>query len=96
MNCVIRRHLGRWTAGLDELLDGNAAKPSREQPTLIRLFEELRERGHDGGYGAVRRQGRRSSSGSLAMLAAIRRASSLVRLLVNEPPRRESRGPQVA
>ena len=39
-----RPKLGRWTAELDELLDGNAAKPVREQLTLIRVFEELRGR----------------------------------------------------
>jgi hypothetical protein len=32
---------------------GNMAKPAREQLTLIRLFEELRGRGCDGGYDAV-------------------------------------------
>ena len=37
------------------LLKGNAAKPAREQLTLIRIFEELRGRGYDGGYDAVRR-----------------------------------------
>src|SRR5215211_2310394 len=50
-----RPKLGRWTADLDELLDGNAAKPAREQLTLIRIFEDLRGRGYDGGYDAVRR-----------------------------------------
>ena len=39
-------------------LAGNVAKPAREQLTLIRLFEELRGRGHDGGYDAVRRYAR--------------------------------------
>jgi hypothetical protein len=42
-------------SALDELLAANAAKSSREQLTLIRLFEELRTRGYDGGYDAVRR-----------------------------------------
>jgi predicted transcriptional regulator len=37
-----RPKLGRWTAELDELLEGNAAKPAREQMTLIRIFEEFR------------------------------------------------------
>src|SRR5262245_61259860 len=37
-----RPKLGRWTAELDELLEGNAAKPAREQLTLIRIFEEFR------------------------------------------------------
>jgi transposase len=44
-----RPKLGRWTADLDELLRGNASKAAREQLTLIRIFEELRERGYDGG-----------------------------------------------
>src|SRR6195256_7013233 len=44
-----RPKLGRWTADLDGLLAGNAAKSAREQLTLIRIFEELRGRGYDGG-----------------------------------------------
>ena len=56
-----RPKLGRWTADLDELLDGNAAKPAREQLTLIRIFEDLRGRGYEGGYDAVRRYARRWS-----------------------------------
>ena len=44
-----RPKLGRWAAELDGLLAGNAAKPAREQLTLIRIFEELRGRGYDGG-----------------------------------------------
>ena len=54
-----RPKLGRWTVEFDELLAGNMAKPAREQLTLIRLFEELRGRGYDGGYDAVRRYARR-------------------------------------
>src|ERR1700750_928984 len=54
-----RPKLGRWAAELDGLLAANAAKPAREQLTLIRLFEELRGRGYDGGYDAVRRYVRR-------------------------------------
>ena len=53
--------LGRWTADLDELLAGNATKAAREQLTLIRIFEELRRRGYEGGYDAVRRYARRWS-----------------------------------
>jgi hypothetical protein len=37
----------------------NAAKPAREQLTLIRIFEELRGRGYEGGYDAVRRYAKR-------------------------------------
>jgi transposase len=54
-----RPKLGRWTADLNDLLTGNASKSAREQLTLIRIFEELRERGYDGGYDAVRRYARR-------------------------------------
>ena len=54
-----RPKLGRWRTELDDLLAGNAAKPAREQLTLIRIFEELRGRGYDGGYDAVRRYARR-------------------------------------
>ena len=45
----------QWTAALDDLLEANAAKPTREQLTLVRLFEELRGRGYEGGDDAVRR-----------------------------------------
>jgi transposase len=54
-----RPKLGRWTADLDEVLAANAAKPAREQLTLIRIFEDLHRRGYDGGYDAVRRYARR-------------------------------------
>jgi transposase len=54
-NVQPRPKLRRWTVELDELLTSNAAKPTREQLTLIRIFEQLRERGYEGGYDAVRR-----------------------------------------
>ena len=53
-----RPKLGRWTIELGALLAGNGVKPAREQLTLIRIFEELRGRGYDGGYDAVRRYAR--------------------------------------
>src|ERR1700736_5774674 len=56
-----RPKLGRWRAELAELLLSKAAKAAREQLTLIRIFEELRGRGYDGGYDAVRRYARRWS-----------------------------------
>src|SRR6201998_1491020 len=56
-----RPKLGRWTQEINAMLAGNAAKPAREQLTLIRLFEELRGRGYEGGYDAVRRYARRWS-----------------------------------
>jgi transposase len=58
-NVQPRPKLGQWTAALDELLEGNAAKPAREQLTLIRIFEDLRGRGYDGGYDALRRHAKR-------------------------------------
>ena len=56
-----RPKLGPWLSVLDELLASNAAKPAREQLTLIRLFEELQGRGYDGSYDAMRRYARRWS-----------------------------------
>ena len=43
---------------LDRLLTENGAKPSRERLTLIRIFEQLRGLGYEGGYDAVRRYAR--------------------------------------
>src|SRR3979411_435023 len=54
-----RPKLGRWTTELDELVSTSAEKAAREQLTLTRVFEELRGRGYDGGYDAVRRYARR-------------------------------------
>ena len=51
--------IGRWRDMLDQLLLANEAKAPRERLTLIRIFEELRGRGYDGSYDAVRRYGRR-------------------------------------
>jgi transposase len=56
-----RPKLGRWAVELDVLLATNATKAAREQLTLIRIFEQLRGRGYDGGYDAVRRYARRWS-----------------------------------
>jgi transposase len=65
-----RPKLGRWTRELDELLAGNAAKTVRERLTLIRIFEDLRERGYAGGYDAVRRYARRWSKAHRQSTAA--------------------------
>ena len=46
--------IGRWRDTLDQLLLANEAKAARERLTLIQIFEELRARGYDGGYDAVR------------------------------------------
>jgi len=50
--------LGPWRAELDRMLATNEAKSGRERLTLIRLFEELRGFGYEGGYDAVRRYAR--------------------------------------
>src|ERR1700751_2338911 len=50
--------IGPWREHLDVLLLENADKPARERLTLIRVFEELRGLGYEGGYDAVRRYAR--------------------------------------
>lgn len=47
--------IGPWQGQLERFLSTNANKPSRERLTLIRIFEELRGLGYEGGYDAVRR-----------------------------------------
>src|SRR3974377_2277858 len=66
-----RPKIGRWRDALDQLLLANEAKAARERLTLIRLFEELRGRGYDGGYDAVRRYARRWAKEHGAATAAV-------------------------
>jgi transposase len=47
--------LGRWRNDLDRMLAANVARASRDRLTLIRIFEDLRGLGYEGGYDAVRR-----------------------------------------
>jgi transposase len=50
-----RPKLGAWLDDLNRLLAINAARASRERLTLMRVYEELRGLGYEGGYDAVRR-----------------------------------------
>jgi transposase len=50
--------IGPFKDQLEAMLASNAAKPGRERLTLIRIFEELRGLGYEGGYDAVRRYAR--------------------------------------
>ena len=65
-----RPKLGRWTTELDRLLTANANSSTRERLTLIRLFEELRALGYEGGYDAVRRYARTWSKEHAGQTAA--------------------------
>ena len=47
--------LGPWRDDLDRLLEENAHQSKRERLTVVRIFEELRGLGYEGGYDAVRR-----------------------------------------
>jgi transposase len=50
--------IGPWKDDLERLLAANEGKPARERLTLMRVFEELRGLGYEGGYDAVRRYAR--------------------------------------
>ena len=62
--------IGPWRDKLDQLLVSNEGKAARERLTLIRLFEELRGLGYEGGYDAVRRYARQWSKERGASTAA--------------------------
>jgi transposase len=65
-----RPRLGHWKADLDRMLTTNAGNTTRERLTLIRLFEELRALGYEGGYDAVRRYARTWSREHASQTAA--------------------------
>ena len=50
--------IGPWKDDLERLLVANEARAARERLTLMRIFEELRGLGYEGGYDAVRRYAR--------------------------------------
>ena len=64
-----RPKLGRWKTDLEAMLARNATKAARERLTLIRIFEELRALGYEGGYDAVRRYARVWAKGHAAASA---------------------------
>jgi transposase len=64
-----RPKLGRWKTDLEAMLARNATKAARERLTLIRVFEELRALGYEGGYDAVRRYARVWAKGHAAASA---------------------------
>ena len=71
-----RPKVGRWKEELDRLLATNSEASARERLTLIRIFEELRGLGYDGGYDAIRRYAR-----SWAKANASETASAFVPLI---------------
>ena len=72
--------LGPWKSDLDRILAANQSKPARERLTLMRVFEELRAIGYQGGYDAVRRYAanwqRVNSPSSFDLSPAIRAIAS--------------------
>jgi transposase len=50
-----RPKIDPWRSDLDAMLAENARRPKRERLTVIRIYEELRNRGYGGGYDAIRR-----------------------------------------
>ena len=49
-----RPKIGSWQSELEGMLSENASRPKHERMTLMRIFEELRSLGCDGGTNAVR------------------------------------------
>ncbi len=62
--------LGRWKADIDRMLTKNASNAARERLTLIRLFEDLRALGYEGGYDAVRRYAKTWARGHASQTAS--------------------------
>jgi transposase len=64
-----RPKLKDWSPDLDRILKENADKSARERLTLIRIFEELRGLGYQGGYDTVRRYARKWQRAHSALTA---------------------------
>jgi transposase len=62
--------IGPWQDKLEAMLAENARRPRRERLTHIRIFEELRAEGSEGGYDAVRRYAAAWSKAESAASAA--------------------------
>lgn len=65
-----RPKIDRWRSDLDEMLAENARQPKRQRLTLVRIYEELGNRGYDGSYDAVRRYAARWSKATWEASAA--------------------------
>ena len=65
-----RPRIDPWRSELDRLLAENDRRAKRERLTLIRVYEELRGLGYEGGYDAVRRYAATWSKATRAASAA--------------------------
>ena len=92
-----RPKLGQWAAELERRLIANDRLSRRERLGLIRIFEDLRVAGYQGGYDAVRRfdparrrkQGTGASDAFLCKLHRPRACASRARMM----PGRDARAP---
>jgi hypothetical protein len=73
-----RKPVDGWKI-LDRLLARNGDSPARERLTLIRIFEELRALGFEGGYDVMRRYAGRGSKAHSSATASPRPALTLRR-----------------
>ena len=71
-----RPKIDPWRSELDAMLAENARRPRRERLTLVRIYEELRNRGYGGCYDAVRRYAARWSGATSSATSRSRVAPS--------------------
>lgn len=91
--------LGPWRDDLDRLLAVNAARGARDRVTLLRIFEDLRGLGYEGGHDAVRRyaaawrrQGGTGAAAAFVPLRGTRTFGATLRAGRSLPVRLEPRG----